>query len=343
MRAMIEAALRQANARIAELLPAPPGLSRLAPIRSRIADAIFEERRDEIERTKRQYLEGAKGAKEELARLTEELIAEQRARMTDARVAGDRAWLRLANQLDRWLPTDEGEIMDDASLSEERRTALLRTLDQSNRRRGIYDRFLEALAPLLGAPSAEPLTVLDLASGHGGFPLSLASSSGTAGRSLRVIASDVRPEYLAIGRERAALLGLSNLEFRVIDAFALDEALRPGEVDIITCTSSLHHFGPGPTALILSQAVRRARRGILFIDLARAVFVALTVGAGGLFTPDRAYAHDAWVSARKAFVPEELKLIARCAPGGEALSAFYLSPGYAALRSPSWPHPASAG
>jgi SAM-dependent methyltransferase len=144
----------------------------------------------------------------------------------------------------------------------------------------------------------------------------------------------VRPEYLAIGRERAARAGLTNIEFRLIDALALDKALKPGEVDIVTSTFSLHHFGPGPAALIVSQAARHARRGILFIDLARAVFVAVTIGAGNLFTPDRGYAHDAWVSARKAFVPEELQLIARCAPFGERLSAFYLSPGYAVLRSP---------
>jgi SAM-dependent methyltransferase len=334
MRAKIEAALRQASSRIADLLPPPPGLTRLAPVRSRIADAIFEQRRDEIEREKRRYVEGAPGAAEELVRITQELIAEQRARMTDARIADDRTWLRLANQLDRWLPTDEGELMDDPSQSEERRTTALRTLDRSNRRRGVYDRFLGALEPLLADPSPAPLTVLDLASGHGGFPLFVAASPRLAGRSLRVIASDVRPEYLAIGRERAARAGLTNIEFRVIDAFALDKAIEQGEADIITCTSSLHHFGPGPSALILSQAARHARRGILFIDLARAVFVALTVGAGALFTPDRGYAHDSWVSARKAFVPEELQLIARCAPGGERLSAFYLSPGYAVLRSP---------
>jgi SAM-dependent methyltransferase len=333
MQAKIEAALRRASSRIADLLPPPPGLTRLAPIRASLADAIFERRRDEIERQKRLYVEGARGAAEDLTRLVEELIAEQRARMTDARLASDRAWLRLANQLDRWLPTEEGELMDDPSLSEERRTTLLRTLDESNRRRGVYDRFLGVLEPLLGPPSSAPLTVLDLASGHGGFPLFVAGSPRLAGRDLRVIASDVRPEYVALGRGRAARAGLSNIEFRVIDAFALDKALEQGEVDIITCTQSLHHFGPGPTALILSQAARHARRGILFIDLARAVFVALTVGAGALVTPDRGYAHDSWVSARKAFVPEELELIARCAPGGERLSAFYLSPGYAVLRS----------
>lgn len=334
MQAKLEAAMRAVSARLADLLPPPPGLSRLAPIRSQIAEALYDRRRDEIERAKRRYLEGAEGAGEELARITRELIAEQRAQMTDARIPTDRTWLRIANQLDRWLPTEEPELMDDPARSEESRIALLRTLDKNNRLRGAYDRFLDALLPLLGAPSREPLTILDLASGHGGFPLSLASSPRLGDRNLRIIASDARPEYLAIGEERAAREGLTNIEFRVIDVFALDKALRPGEADIITSTLALHHFGPGAAALIISQAAQRARRGVLFIDLARAVFVAATVGAGNLLSPDRGYAHDAWVSARKAFVPEELQLIARCAPSGERLSAFYLSPGYAGLRSP---------
>lgn len=333
MRTKIDAVLGQVKSRLAELLPPPPGLTRLSPIRKQLADEVFARRREEIERLQRRYLEGAAGAADELSRITQELIGELRARTTDGRIAGERAWVRLANQLDLRLPTEEEEILDDASLSEERRTTLIRTLDRENQRRGAYDRFLEALSPLLGAPSEEPLTVLDLASGHGGFPLFLASTAKRTGRRLRIIASDRRPEYLAIGRERAARAGLSNIEFRVIDAFALEEDLRPGEVDIITSTLSLHHFGAGPVALLLAQAIGRARRGILFIDLARALFVALTIGAGNLFMRDRAYAHDAWVSARKAFVPEELALIARCAPGGERLEAFYLSPGYSVLRS----------
>jgi SAM-dependent methyltransferase len=333
MRTKIEEVLGQVTSRIADILPPPPGLTRLSPVRSQIADEIFARRQREIEHQQRRYLEGAEGAADDLARIARELISELRARTTDSRITGERAWVRLANQLDRRLPTEEEELLDDASLSEEERTALLRTLDRENRKRGAYTRFLGALTPLLGAPSSQPLTVLDLASGHGGFPLFLASASELAGHRLRIIASDRRAEYVAIGRERAARAGLSNVEFRVIDALALQDELEEGEVDIITSTLSLHHLGPGPVALLLCQALRLARRGILFIDLARALFVALTVGAGNLFVRDRAYAHDAWVSARKAFVPEELKLIARCAPMGDRLEAFYLSPGYAVLRS----------
>ena len=36
---------------------------------------------------------------------------------------------------------------------------------------------------------------------------------------------------------------------------------------------------------------------------------------------------------RRSFVPAELRLIARCVPGGESLEAFYLAPGFVALRT----------
>ncbi len=61
--------------------------------------------------------------------------------------------------------------------------------------------------------------VLDVAAGYGEPALTAARKVGPAGR---VIATDISPEMLAFGRERAAAAGVANLEFVESEASALD-------------------------------------------------------------------------------------------------------------------------
>jgi hypothetical protein len=350
---------------VARLVPRPPGLARLSERRARLADQLLARRADEIARTRRRYEAavarsrgGALGSDApeaaHLARLAESLIDELRAET--AEVAGGEAWLALTARLDAMLPATTTEHVDRAELSEAKRTRMIGWMDGYNRAFGSYVRFLDALAPLLDGPPGEAVTLLDLASGHGGFPLALHAlvrdgaandprplvRDGAANDprplasrlDLRIIASDVRPEYVAMAREKARLCGASRIEARVLDAFRLGASLRPGEVDVITCTQSLHHFGSGGACLILAEAVRHARRGVLFVDLTRALSLLVALSSVALFTTfDAAFLHDAFVSARKAFVPEELRLLAAVVPGGESLEAFHLPPGFAALRT----------
>ncbi len=61
--------------------------------------------------------------------------------------------------------------------------------------------------------------VLDVATGIGEPAVTVARRVGPTGR---VVATDQAPQMLAIARERAAELGLQNIEFRELDAEALD-------------------------------------------------------------------------------------------------------------------------
>lgn len=61
--------------------------------------------------------------------------------------------------------------------------------------------------------------VLDVATGIGEPCVTAARRVGTTGS---VIGTDLSPQMLAIGRERATALGLTNVEFREMDAEALD-------------------------------------------------------------------------------------------------------------------------
>jgi len=328
----LDAALQDVADGAFRRVPAPYGFSRLAPLRAAVASEILARRAADVAATHARFV-AAGGALDSdggraVVRLAGELLAEMRA--TVVARSGARLLGAVAH-LDSRLPTDRIEHVDDPTYEESRRTAAIVALDRLNRALGSYVRFLEALEPLLGEGTT---TVLDVGSGHGGFALSLARLARRRGRRLRVIASDLRPEYVDIGRRSAAARGDKDVEFRVIDAFRLGDSLRPGEVDVITCTQTLHHFGAGLTAVLLAEAMRHARRGILFVDTARTLANLVAVGtAATVGSRDRSHFEDGTVSIRKSFVPEELWLLARCVPGGDALEAYFLPPGHAVLRS----------
>ena len=61
--------------------------------------------------------------------------------------------------------------------------------------------------------------VLDVAAGYGEPSLTAAAVAGAEGR---VVATDISPEMLAYGRERAAAAGIQNIEFVEAEAASLD-------------------------------------------------------------------------------------------------------------------------
>lgn len=76
--------------------------------------------------------------------------------------------------------------------------------------------------------------VLDVAAGGGEPAVTAARRVGPSGH---VIATDLAPQMLALGRERAAELGLQNIDFREMDAEALD--LPENSFDVILCRFGL--------------------------------------------------------------------------------------------------------
>jgi 2-polyprenyl-3-methyl-5-hydroxy-6-metoxy-1,4-benzoquinol methylase len=323
-------------ARAVQFTPVPPLYRALSTIRARLVDIIAKERRREIARvhaawtrTKNGGRDGAGEPMAELTELAEELVLELRRRTHEN---ADTSLARLAAHLDARLPTHQVEYMDRKDFSKQSRSTTLSEIDRWNRNFGSYVVFYDLLRPLLKT-SSKTVSILDIASGHGGFPLALAELCEDA-PSVRIIASDIRPEYLEEGRKRAREAGLSQVKFVELDALAMAGSERARQVDIVTCTQALHHFSAGSVALLLGNAIQVARRGILFVDLSRTVsgFVAFNA-LGWLGGLDGVFHHDAVLSMRRAFVPEELALIARCVPGNENIEAFYVSPGFAVLRT----------
>ncbi len=314
--------------RVSRFTPATPSLRSLGPRRARLVDELLTRHRRAIADSHALYEHDRAAGRRAFGAIAETMVGELRREVVASSSPISPAG--LAARFDARFATDGMEHIDDPDFSEAHRTRLLDTLDQLNDRMGSYDHFLTALAPLI---DGRPTTILDVASGHGGFAIALAKLARTRGLRLTLIATDLREEYLAIGRQRAAEEGVE-VEFLVADAFDLDAVFHGRTIDVVTCTQSLHHFGPALTAGFIAECARVATRGIVFVDALRALsryllLVPLTL----LATRDPAFTHDAMLSIRRSLVPEELGAIARCVPGGERLETFYLPPAFNVLRS----------
>jgi 2-polyprenyl-3-methyl-5-hydroxy-6-metoxy-1,4-benzoquinol methylase len=243
----------------------------------------------------------------------------------------ERSWPLI---FDRALHTrDREEHIDDPTLPEERRRRLIRGLDRLNRVTGAYQWLFWALQRFLdGTNGSDDVSILDLGSGHGAFPIRLARKKRLGRHRLRVVGSDLQPAYVDEARRAAARAGV-DVEFRVIDALALDGLSE--RFDVLTCTQTVHHFPPALLARMLASARAHARRGILFFDAQRSAFNVVGAAAVGLWASggDRLFLHDAVVSVRRMYGPAELELLARCAPGGEAMRARNFGPLYVVLEA----------
>jgi 2-polyprenyl-3-methyl-5-hydroxy-6-metoxy-1,4-benzoquinol methylase len=300
----------------------------LAPLRERARDAVLDEHRSRAAGLMLRMRSGDRAARNEFAALSERALAQIRRAVLDG--PPRRGWSsRCAALADRlWRASGQSEYLDDPDLDEGVRVRILEHLDAVNDLLDFYRTLFDRLVPMLH-PS-RPTRVLDLAAGHGGFALSLARLARQRHIELELVASDIKPEYLALGEAHARRENLP-VRFVVQDALDLDN-LAAGSYDVVTSTQSLHHFGAGQVAVMWAEAARVAGRGVLFADGARSALNAAGLcGLGLVLYGDPAFAHDAWVSFRRFFVPEELEVLARLGPAGDGASAAWTPPGHCVL------------
>ena len=88
----------------------------------------------------------------------------------------------------------------------------------------VGEQLVQALDPQEGE------TILELAAGPGDTGFTAAARLGSAGR---LISTDVAPEMVAAAEARGRELGLTNVEYRTVDAQAID--LPDGSVDGVLC------------------------------------------------------------------------------------------------------------
>jgi SAM-dependent methyltransferase len=239
---------------------------------------------------------------------------------------------RLLTEIDSAFQREGEELLDDPFFPEHERVRVLETLDRFNRDSEAYGRWMRLVEPLVERAQQShggPARVLELAAGHGSFALAVAEHFGDR---VEVTASDIRDEYLELGRRRTRGRA-QRVRFVLQDATDLRDV---HDVDILLCTQSLHHFPPGMVARMVGEASRAARAGALFVDGERSI-ESLLLAVPVLFAYGRTWPvlHDSVVSVRRMLSAEEMRLVASLAPGvpdDVRVEVDRLAPGYVTVR-----------
>jgi ubiquinone/menaquinone biosynthesis C-methylase UbiE len=209
-----------------------------------------------------------------------------------------------------------------------------RTLDGNLRDLARVNRFLggaalswQALEPLMSAAGGgETLQVLDVGTGAADIPISLAQRADRRDMPLHIVATDVRPEIVAIARARGAEDPASSVEVRLGQADHIDEP--DGSFDVVHSSLVLHHLDPAPAIAALREMARVATRAVIVNDLDRTEAWYLGARLLALLTTTNAYTrNDGPLSVRRAYRPNEMRQLA--ARAGLVEEARYRArPGY---------------
>ncbi|MAQ19809.1 MAG: hypothetical protein CMN30_34030 [Sandaracinus sp.] len=244
----------------------------------------------------------------------ERLDTHARALLADLRAAGP------LTRIDARVRSERHEILDSPDVPPRVRQRAMRRLEALNERAGAHAIFLRTLDQVLGDHPAPH--VYELAAGTGGLARRHGAALRRRRRGLRWTISDLDERVLGASErewlraERRDVLALSELE----------------GVDLFLCVQAAHHLPPGVLLGLFAQA-RSAPLGLLVLDVHRGPLVAGLAGLAGLaLGRDRIVALDGIQSARRAFLPAELALLARVA-GLRVRRVGPLGPAYLALHA----------
>jgi ubiquinone/menaquinone biosynthesis C-methylase UbiE len=198
----------------------------------------------------------------------------------------------------------------DGPLDERTLRGNLRDLGRLNRRLGGVDLSWRALVNVMRATSPSAgLRVLDVGTGAGDIPAELAFRARRVGRRVDYVATDIRPEIVSAA---AALVDEPEIEFRLAEADLSDEA--DHSFDVVHASLVVHHHDPEDARALLGEFARVSRSVVIVNDLDRG----WTWWAGAwllshLLTANRYTRHDAALSVRRAYTPDEMSHLANAA------------------------------
>ncbi len=314
---------------VQRLPPVAPLSLRLDRLRAERVDDVLSSRRGstrEVLDACRALLDGDDGrASRVIDRNASQLLQELRLTPSSARAID-----RGASRADDALRSTTPEILDLDGVPQPLKDFTMRMLHRFNVSLGSYDAWTAAVLDALG--DRDGAHVYDLAAGTGGYARHLAKHA-PSGRSLRITTSDLRGDYVDLGRRIAEADGVTNVHWEQRDALDLRELRERGDVDLFLCTQAVHHLSPGMVVRMISQAIHSAPGGLFIIDIFRSATAALGVATlVTASTPWPVLAWDGVQSVRRAYTPAEFTLLARLA-GADRIDARPLGPGWCTLHA----------
>lgn len=159
--------------------------------------------------------------------------------------------------------------------------------------------------------AADVTTVLDVGTGGADIPVALLADARWLGRGAEVTAVDSRPEVLrAARRARPNLDRVPGLKLALVDASRLPY---PNETfDIAHASLVVHHLDEPAAVRFLAELGRVSRRGVVVNDLDRTeLSLAGAWIVGRVLTRNAFTRHDAPLSVRRAWRPDEMRALLR--------------------------------
>ena len=150
-------------------------------------------------------------------------------------------------------------------------------------------------------------TVLDVGTGLADVPLAIADDAARRGAHVRLTCVDHSEQMLALARRRAG--DRPNLTFVHADGTALP--FEDGAFDVALCTLALHHFDRESAIALLRELRRASRVTPVVCDLRRSVVAFVATWLWSRTSRNRLTRHDAPLSVRRAYTPDEAITLAR--------------------------------
>ncbi len=160
---------------------------------------------------------------------------------------------------------------------------------------------IERLARLK-RPGDPPVRVLDLATGGGDTPVTIARRAAARNLKVEIDGCDISPQAIDYARGRAASHGVT-VKLFVLDA--LNQTL-PSDYDVLCCCLFLHHLGEADAISLLRRMAGAARSMVLVDDLVRSRWgYLLAFTACRVLSRSRVVHNDGPISVSAAFTPSE--------------------------------------
>lgn len=217
----------------------------------------------------------------------------------------------------QWLFEDRPESFDDPLLPIEKRIELNEALDRLNRVAGYHFFCLRVLKPLIiscwerrkKTASIEPIKILDIGAGAGGFLKSVWEWSKRKGIPVELYGFEINPQMVTVLQKRFDDQGLPICMIAASAEIRPMSAIEDHSIDIVVCNHVVHHIRPKEVvALFLKEVLRISRGSYLIIDFNREVLGLVMVFIARLFfrTPKQLYL-DGLRSVRRAYTWREIQ------------------------------------